>query len=136
MNQCYFTKTWYLAIFTTDLVCFWISISNLGLRRTDKKTEKMAQSGKTTQFYQRWIDEVVFFFFFFFKASVWTMRLGHDSQTRAVRSRFARFTEFLCRASFESKRTVLMDDFWLTGLAHMVRSSFKIMIITHHINSL
>ena len=33
----------------TNLVCFGIAISNLGLRRRDKKTEKMAQSGKTTQ---------------------------------------------------------------------------------------
>ena len=34
---------------STDLVCFGIAISNLGLRRGDKKTEKMARSGKTTQ---------------------------------------------------------------------------------------
>ena len=30
-------------------MCFGIAILNLGLRRRDKKTEKMAQSGKTTQ---------------------------------------------------------------------------------------
>ena len=33
------------------------------------------------------------------------MRLGHGSQTQMVRPQFARFTEFLCRAGFESKRT-------------------------------
>ena len=34
---------------STDLVCFGIAILNLGLRRRDKKIEKMTQSGKTTQ---------------------------------------------------------------------------------------
>ena len=33
----------------TNLVCFGIAISNLGLRMRDKKTEKMTQSCKTTQ---------------------------------------------------------------------------------------
>ena len=36
-----------------DFVCFRTEIANLGLRRRDKKTNKMAQSGKTIQFYRR-----------------------------------------------------------------------------------
>ena len=36
-----------------DFVCFWTAIANLGLRRRDKKTNKMAQSGKIIQFYWR-----------------------------------------------------------------------------------
>ena len=34
---------------STDLVCFGTAISNLGLRRRDKRTKKMTQSGKPTQ---------------------------------------------------------------------------------------
>ena len=34
---------------STNLVCFGIAISNLGLRRRDKKTKKLTQSVKPTQ---------------------------------------------------------------------------------------